>query len=914
MPSALLRRGKVPQKIYWEGNILNKISKKIVSLVTMAAFALTLIPAAAFADPGKADDGTTATVTAVDYDTAKVEVKVGQTDFNELEAQTGSNIVVWATDSNNAVVSVNDVTYTVEDGAPAVSYWNTNYAVLANPDTVDDVVTVEATFDNPGTYTLHAAVNSKTGNSAQDMEDQEIGDGTDFIRANFADRSKSEYGVFVDDELQATAGVNINEDLTTTFKINDWRTEKTDSPLKNVKVWAVDSRTDAPTSYLTVDGQTVGTDYMFDLDEVFNNQTINIKFTAAGEYTLYAAAEEGNDLNRLIGSTKVTVTDTTEVDSMVIEASWLDNGTTSKTFATGVFTLDNDAKTYTLDLTQVKGFNFNGIDKVVLNGTAYDGKDPALRQTINFAASEPNTVVKLNPTSDNTSNTGTFETAFTMESQKNTVITITDANTGVSYDVNVIAQKTSATDIDCTKTGGYVLATTDKDWTAKVNANFNGAVEFMVTDEKGNAVEGLKTKDFVLDVQGKPEKTSSLVSSDLKIVEIGDGLYTLGVKAAEVKADNKILTEGKYEVRVALKGVDSENDNIGVTFTAAEFDKIEDVELNITDDATGVELDDQITLNTTATVSLVYVDGNGVKIACPTGFSWNATNSALAIQSTNGYKLVMKPDTIEHQGVVGSTVLVQAAVDGYGLATKELTIVSSYNTYSLELDPAEGPVNEYNKVDLNVLNSDGDVAKNINGNIKVVVADSSNEDAKVSVKEASPVEKGEGALTIYASQETELELVVTVEDGNKIVAADTLTYTVGAADPLAGRTVVMTIDSTEYVVNNNIITGDAAPYVDSNWRTMVPIRALAESFDAEVYWNQDDETVTIKFDAGTEIVMTVGEDTYTVNGAEATMDTEPVNAGDRVYVPIRFAAEGLGFSVTPLYNDAGLTASVVFQR
>lgn len=95
---------------------------------------------------------------------------------------------------------------------------------------------------------------------------------------------------------------------------------------------------------------------------------------------------------------------------------------------------------------------------------------------------------------------------------------------------------------------------------------------------------------------------------------------------------------------------------------------------------------------------------------------------------------------------------------------------------------------------------------------------------------------------------------------------------------------------------------------------MVPIRALAESFDAEVYWNQDDETVTIKFDAGTEIVMTVGEDTYTVNGAEATMDTEPVNAGDRVYVPIRFAAEGLGFSVTPLYNDAGLTASVVFQR
>ena len=151
-------------------------------------------------------------------------------------------------------------------------------------------------------------------------------------------------------------------------------------------------------------------------------------------------------------------------------------------------------------------------------------------------------------------------------------------------------------------------------------------------------------------------------------------------------------------------------------------------------------------------------------------------------------------------------------------------------------------------------------------------------------------------------------------DKNNAIYAGTLEYTVGAEDPLADRTVVMTIDSVDYVVNNNVITGDAAPYVDDNWRTMVPIRALAEAFDAEVVWDQDDETVTINFDGGTRIVMTVGETTYTINGDEATMDTEPVNTGSRVYVPIRFAAEGLGFSVTPLYNADGLTASVVFQR
>ena len=877
---------------------MNKISKKIVSLVTMAAFALTLVPAAAFA----AAPTTTGTTYSVDNSAAHELTITVNLDGDEYANTQLAFAFDGATKDN---VDLHETaTYYGDGGSQPVD------TVVVTP----KAEKVVATFT--GLEAGETEVSVTMSPDGQGASWAAVQQPTTVTVKNDADRSKSVYGVFEGKVLQDTASVDVNDDLTTTFKINDINGKETADALDNVYVWAEDSRTNAPTSYISADKGTVEGDYYINLGSVKNNDTLDVQFTTGGTYTLYAGVGTDTDnIVRMIGETVVTVNDTTEVDSMTIEATWIDNNNgVVKNFDKGVFTFDKDAKTYTLDLTQVDGFNFNSIDKVVLKGTAYDGKEVALHQTINFAASEPNTVVRLTKTTDNTAYTGTFETAFTMESKKNTVITITEPESGVSYDVNVIAQKTSATDIDSVKDGGYVLATTDNHWRAAVNANLTGAVEFMVTDEKGDAVEGLTDKDFVLDVQGKPEKTSTLESSDLKVVEIGDGLYTLRVKATEVTADKNILTEGEYKVRVALAGVDSENDNIGVTFTAAEFGTIEDVELNIIDADTDVELDDQITLGTTANVSLVYVDGNGVKIAGPKTFSWNATNSALAVQSATGNTLVMKPDTIEHQGVIGSTVTVQAAVPSYGLVTKELTIVSSYNTYSLELDPAEGPVNEYNKVDLNVLNSDGDVAKNIKGNINVVVADSSNEDAKVSVKQAKDVKNGEGALTIYASQETELELVVTVEEAGKILAADTLTYTVGTADPLAGRTVVMTIDSTEYVVNNNIITGDAAPYVDSNWRTMVPIRALAEAFDAEVYWNQDDSTVTIKFDAGTEIVMTVGEETYTVNGAEATMDTEPVNAGDRVYVPIRFAAEGLGFSVTPLYNDAGLTASVVFQR
>ena len=80
-------------------------------------------------------------------------------------------------------------------------------------------------------------------------------------------------------------------------------------------------------------------------------------------------------------------------------------------------------------------------------------------------------------------------------------------------------------------------------------------------------------------------------------------------------------------------------------------------------------------------------------------------------------------------------------------------------------------------------------------------------------------ENGKGTLTVYSDQETTADITVVVKAGNESYYG-TLEYTFGAEDPLANRTVVMTIDSTEYVVNNKVFTGDAAPYIDDAWRTM----------------------------------------------------------------------------------------------
>ncbi len=910
---------------------MNKISKKIVSLVTMAAFALTLVPAAAFATPGQADADTTATVTAVDYDTAKVEVKVGQTDLGELQDKTGSNIVVWATDSNNDVVPAEDVTYTLPDGkaaAPWADAAGNDFAVLDNPTSVSDVVTVEATFANPGTYTLHAAVNDLTGQNLADMETQEIGEGTPFTRANFADRSKSEYGVFKDNKLQDTAAVNINKNLTTTFKINDWRGQDTTSPLQNVRVWAEDSRTDAPTSYLTVNGQTVGTDYMFNLTNVVNEQTINVQFSAGGTYTLYAEAQEENgNWYRLIGKTVVTVTDTTEIDE--IELIGRNNQ---------VLPYDEQNETFTLDLTDNRvrgGFVYGGSDVYTLDGTAFDNGVEALNQELTFSTENTDVIEFVDADKTvNTGNTGTFELAFSMQSQKNAVITITDTKTGNEYNVRIKAVENGAANINRTVNGGYVIASTDDNFAANIDNNLNKAVQFAITDEKGDPMTGWDAiadqpaahsewgnhSDYVRVLVKEPGST--VTADDFELVNRGDH-YTLDYVGDNSEND---LIPGNYSVRVTLRNGGA-NDNATVDFTAAEFGKVEDINISMeawnnpdlqqkpTDG--GYDVDDEITLGQTIFASATYVDGNGIEIAAPkdADIVWGFDGKAVREFNTQNGVFTTAYDTPANESLLGTQIIVTAFDQkNKNYDEKVVTVVDSYSTYDLEFDPTNGPINEDNKVTVSIVDPNGDVATKINnGTISAYVANSSDPDAKVSVKEGS-FSQGKGTLTLYSDRETTVDVVVAVKAGSANYY-ETLEYTFGQEDPLADQTVVMTIGSTEYVVNNNVITGDAAPYVDSNWRTMVPIRALMEAFDAEVVWDEaNPDVVTVNYDGGTQIIMNVGDETYTINGEEGEMDTVPVNNNGRVYVPIRFVAEGIGFHVTPLYDANGLTASVVFQR
>ena len=87
----------------------------------------------------------------------------------------------------------------------------------------------------------------------------------------------------------------------------------------------------------------------------------------------------------------------------------------------------------------------------------------------------------------------------------------------------------------------------------------------------------------------------------------------------------------------------------------------------------------------------------------------------------------------------------------------------------------------------------------------------------------------------------------------------------------------------------------AAPYI-SNDRTMVPIRAVAESFNCNVGWDGATRKVTIT-SADREINLFIDSTIAYVNGQEVTLDVAPQITNDITFVPVRFVTENMGYNV-----------------
>jgi len=97
------------------------------------------------------------------------------------------------------------------------------------------------------------------------------------------------------------------------------------------------------------------------------------------------------------------------------------------------------------------------------------------------------------------------------------------------------------------------------------------------------------------------------------------------------------------------------------------------------------------------------------------------------------------------------------------------------------------------------------------------------------------------------------------------------------------------------LVNGAAVEFDQPPILENN-RTLVPMRAIFEALGATVEW--EGETMTITSTKGaTVIVMQVGNPQMTVDGAAVTLDVPPKLVGDRTLVPVRAVAESFNATV-----------------
>ena len=103
---------------------------------------------------------------------------------------------------------------------------------------------------------------------------------------------------------------------------------------------------------------------------------------------------------------------------------------------------------------------------------------------------------------------------------------------------------------------------------------------------------------------------------------------------------------------------------------------------------------------------------------------------------------------------------------------------------------------------------------------------------------------------------------------------------------------------------------DVAPFVEND-RTYVPVRYLGYALgipENGVSWNDLDQSVNLSSVEGKKVTVTVGQAALTVDGHEQAMDASPILREGRVFLPVRWIAQALGYEVR--WDEASSTVLV----
>ncbi|WP_425449504.1 stalk domain-containing protein [Dethiothermospora halolimnae] len=109
-----------------------------------------------------------------------------------------------------------------------------------------------------------------------------------------------------------------------------------------------------------------------------------------------------------------------------------------------------------------------------------------------------------------------------------------------------------------------------------------------------------------------------------------------------------------------------------------------------------------------------------------------------------------------------------------------------------------------------------------------------------------------------------------------------------ADDEIEGN-IKIYIDGRELYIPENM----GSPFINSDARTMVPVRAVTEGLGKKVEWDGATQTVTLD----ESLSLVIGSNILTTPQGPTKMDTKAILRDGRTYLPLRFISEGFGYEV-----------------
>ncbi|KNF09350.1 N-acetylmuramoyl-L-alanine amidase [Gottschalkia purinilytica] len=119
----------------------------------------------------------------------------------------------------------------------------------------------------------------------------------------------------------------------------------------------------------------------------------------------------------------------------------------------------------------------------------------------------------------------------------------------------------------------------------------------------------------------------------------------------------------------------------------------------------------------------------------------------------------------------------------------------------------------------------------------------------------------------------------------------------------------MNLKKSNVIFNGKLLVSDSSPIIYQG-TTIVPIRAIGESLNAEIDWNKKTNEATLTF-VNKKIIFKVNSSHAIVNGVKKKIPSAPaklINDG-RIMVPLRFIADELGYTID--WNQNTWTANLV---